>query len=51
MAAAARLIATLISLAFPGLAMAADRPDGPFDWQMDFQNPASVVMEYIEWFG
>jgi cytochrome c oxidase subunit 2 len=51
MAVAARLIAALTSLAIPGLAAAQERPDGPFPWQMDFQNPASFVMEYIEWFG
>jgi cytochrome c oxidase subunit 2 len=51
MAVAARLIAALMVLAAPGLAMAQERPDGPFLWQMDFQNPASLVMEYIEWFS
>ena len=51
MAVAARLIAALMMLAAPGLARAQERPDGPFPWQMDFQNPASLVMEYIEWFG
>jgi cytochrome c oxidase subunit II len=52
MAVAARLIAALSWLAtLPGLSMAAERPDGPFPWQMDFQNPASLVMEYIEWFS
>jgi len=51
MAVAARLIAALTSFTIPSLAAAQDRPDGPFPWQMDFQNPASGVMEYIEWFG
>ena len=51
MAVAARLIAALMMLATPGLARAQERPDGPFPWQMDFQNPASLVMEYIEWFS
>ena len=51
MAVAARLIAALTWLTVPGLAMAQERPDGPFDWQMDFQNPATVVMDYIHWFS
>ena len=51
MAVAARLIAALMMLATPGLARAQERPDGPFPWQMDFQNPATLVMDYIEWFS
>jgi cytochrome c oxidase subunit 2 len=51
MAIAARLIAALTMLATPGLAQAQERPDGPFPWQMDFQNSASLVMDYIEWFS
>jgi cytochrome c oxidase subunit 2 len=51
MAVAARLIAALGWLAAPSLAAAAERPDGPFDWQMDFQNPATLVMDYIHWFS
>jgi cytochrome c oxidase subunit II len=51
MAVAARLIAALMWLAAPGLATAKERPDGAFPWQMDFQNPATVVMDYIEWFS
>ena len=52
MAVATRLIAALAWLAAGvGLALAQDRPDGPFNWQMDFQSPATQVMEYTEWFG
>ncbi len=52
MAVAVRLIAALTWLAAAsGLAQAAERPDGAFNWQMSFQNPATVVMNYIEWFG
>jgi cytochrome c oxidase subunit 2 len=51
MAVAARLIAAFMLLAAPGLAQAQERPDGLFPWQMDFQNPATLVMEYIHWFG
>jgi cytochrome c oxidase subunit II len=51
MAFAARLIAALTLLMTPGLAQAQERPDGPFEWQMDFQTPATVVMEYIHWFS
>jgi cytochrome c oxidase subunit II len=52
MAVATRLIAALAWLAAGiGLALAEGRPDGAFDWQMSFQNPATLVMDYIEWFG
>jgi cytochrome c oxidase subunit 2 len=51
MAVAARLIAALMSLALPSLAAAEGRPDGAFNWQMDFQNPATLVMDYIHWFS
>ncbi len=52
MAVATRLIAALAWLgAGIGLAFAQGRPDGAFDWQMSFQNPATLVMDYIEWFG
>jgi cytochrome c oxidase subunit 2 len=52
MAVATRLIAALAWLAAGvGLALAQERPDGPFNWQMDFQSPATQVMEYTEWFG
>jgi len=51
MAIAARFFAAITMLALPALARAQERPDGPFPWQMDFQNPASLVMEYIEWFS
>ncbi len=52
MTVATRLIAALVWLtAGIGLASAQERPEGAFDWQMDFQNPATLVMNYIEWFG
>jgi cytochrome c oxidase subunit II len=52
MAVATRLIAAFAWLtAGIGLASAQERPDGVFNWQMDFQNPATLVMNYIEWFG
>ena len=51
MAIAARLIAALTLLTSPALAQGQERPEGPFPWQMDFQNPATVVMEYIHWFS
>lgn len=51
MAVAARLIAALTSTAIPSLALAEGRPDDAFNWQMSFQNPATLVMDYIEWFG
>jgi cytochrome c oxidase subunit 2 len=53
MAFAARLIAALAWVAtVPAVAMAQDdRPDGPFPWQMDLQEPATHVMEYIHWFS
>ena len=52
MAVGARLIAALMWLSVPGIGLAAEgRPDGAFNWQMDFQNPATLVMDYIAWFG
>ena len=51
MAVAARLIAALTGLAVPSMAAAAERPDDAFNWQMDLQNPATVVMDYIHWFS
>ena len=27
------------------------RSEAPVDWQMDFQRPATLVMEYIHWFS
>jgi cytochrome c oxidase subunit 2 len=51
MAIAARLIAALTLLMTPALAQGQERPEGPFPWQMDFQSPATVVMEYIHWFS
>jgi cytochrome c oxidase subunit 2 len=49
MATAARLIAALMWLA-AGSGLAAAQ-DGPQPWQMDFQQPATYVMEYVHWFG
>jgi cytochrome c oxidase subunit 2 len=51
MAVAARLIAALTSLAVPSVAAGEGRPDDAFNWQMNFQNPATLVMDYIEWFS
>src|SRR6185503_11757467 len=51
MAIAARLFAAITTLGLPALARAQERPDGPFPWQMDFQNRATLVMEYIGWFS
>ena len=51
MAVAARLIAALTGLAVPSMAAAEGRPDDAFNWQMDLQNPATVVMDYIHWFS
>ena len=49
---AARCIAALAWLAAaPATAFAQNSPDGPVHWQMDFQNPATLVMEYIHWFS
>ena len=49
MAVVARMIAALAALAATsGLAMAKD---GPQPWQMNFQLPATLVMEYIDWFS
>jgi cytochrome c oxidase subunit 2 len=52
MAFATRLIAALAWLAAGiGVSLAQGRPDGAFNWQMDMQNPATLVMEYIHWFS
>ena len=52
MAVVARLIAALIGVRCGDMALAqAGTPDGAFNWQMDFQNPATLVMEYIDWFS
>jgi len=52
MAVMARLIAALTWLsAAAGAASAQVRPDGPFPWQMDHQEPATHVMEFIHWFS
>jgi cytochrome c oxidase subunit II len=39
-------VAALAALAGPALAQ-----DAPIDWQMDFQRPATLVMDYIHWFS
>jgi cytochrome c oxidase subunit 2 len=53
MVVATRLIAAVAWLAASvGFAAAAEgRPDGIIPWQMDFQNSATLVMDYIHWFG
>jgi cytochrome c oxidase subunit 2 len=52
MTVATRLIAALLWLASGvGAGLAAERPDGLTHWQVDFQRPATLVMEYIHWFG
>jgi len=52
MAVAARLFVALGWLAAMAIPAAAqDRPDGAFPWQMDLQNPATLVMDYIHWFS
>jgi len=50
MAVVARIIAALTALAAPGLALAQSH-DGPSEWQINYQAPASQVMEYIDWFS
>ncbi len=51
MAVVARIIAALTALAFaPGVALAQSH-DGPSEWQINYQAPASQVMEYIDWFS
>ena len=51
MAVVARIIAALTALAFaPGSALAQSH-DGPSEWQINYQAPASQVMEYIDWFS
>ena len=51
MAVVARLIAALAWLAARRRWPWRRTPDGPFRWQMDFQTPATLVMEYIHWFS
>ena len=52
MTVATRLIAAFLWLTVgAGMAAAQDRPDGLVEWQIDFQKPATLVMEYIHWFG
>ena len=51
MAIAARLIAALTLLMAPGLSNAQERSEAPVPWQMDYQQPATLVMEYIHWFS
>jgi cytochrome c oxidase subunit 2 len=51
MAVLARIIAALTAPAFaPGVALAQSH-DGPSEWQINYQPPASQVMEYIDWFS
>jgi cytochrome c oxidase subunit 2 len=51
MAVVARIIAALTAPAFaPGVALAQSH-DGPSEWQINYQPPASQVMEYIDWFS
>src|SRR5687768_3348429 len=51
MALGARLIAALTALAFASAAALAQSHDGPSEWQINYQAPASQVMEYIDWFS
>lgn len=52
MAVAARLIAALLWLAAAsGFALSQDGAGGPIPWQMDVQEPATLVMQYIHWFS
>jgi len=49
---AARLSAVLATLAIAsGSGFAQEASEAPVDWQMDFQRPATLVMEYIHWFS
>src|SRR5687767_1226392 len=51
MAVVARIIPALTAPAFaPGVALAQSH-DGPSEWQINYQAPASQVMEYIDWFS
>jgi cytochrome c oxidase subunit 2 len=45
----ARLFAGLLWLAAAPAAFAQD--DGPLPWQTGYQQPATLVMEYIDWFS
>ena len=52
MALGARLIAALMWMAMAsGLAHAQEGDGVPTPWQSDFQQPATLVMEYIHWFS
>jgi cytochrome c oxidase subunit II len=51
MTLAARLLAALSSLIAACGSALAQVSDAPVAWQMDFQRPASLVMEYIHWFS
>jgi cytochrome c oxidase subunit 2 len=46
----ARGVAALLAVAVTP-ASAQDRPEGAFPWQMDLQQPASRMMEYVHWFS
>jgi cytochrome c oxidase subunit 2 len=50
MAVVARFAAALTALAAPGLAW-AQAGEGPQPWQFTMQTPATLVMEYIDWFS
>jgi cytochrome c oxidase subunit 2 len=49
MTVSARLFAALLWLAATPAAFAQD--DGPLPWQTGYQQPATHVMEYIDWFS
>jgi cytochrome c oxidase subunit II len=51
MAVVARIIAALTALAFASNGALAQSHDGPSEWQINYQAPASQVMEYIDWFS
>jgi cytochrome c oxidase subunit 2 len=52
MALAARVIAALALLMVGAeLALAQEDIQGPFPWQMQFQAPATHVMDYVTWFS
>jgi len=52
MAIAARLFGALAWLgALPAFALAQDDSVGPSAWETGYQRPATLVMEYIDWFS
>jgi cytochrome c oxidase subunit 2 len=46
----ARSIAAVVALMVPAPAF-AQATDGPTEWQVNYQAPATQVMEYIDWFS